>query len=585
MDRSWFQLKGIQLHMLLLTVLSLLQGAAIIGQATFLSKAITLLFENKPIDQATQPLLLFLISFVARQTFVWLQRRLSGGFAEKTAEAIRQQLLAAIFGHGPSFAAKQGSGRLVTLVLDGVDRFRTYLELSISRMIDMLVVTVLLLLWVFRLDIISGIILMCTLPILIGFFILLGFAARKQADKQWRTHRMLSHHFTDSLRGMLTLRFLKRSRAHSETVGNVSNQYRVSTMRTLRVAFLSSFALDFFSMLSVAFVAVGLGIRLVNGNLGLEVALAVLLIAPEYFTPVKLLGTDYHASLDGKEAWSTIRSMVSSKKQPEQGQEDKPAFLLAEPKVELAMELSGIEVVGDAGTFLLKKVSVQLPQNVTRIGIVGASGAGKTTLLGLLSGFIEPDGGDFRVNNVRMTRTVREEWRGQVAYIPQHPHLFSQSLTDNVRFYAPDATQEQVERAIDAVGLRSLVDQLQTGSDSKIGEGGRTLSGGQAQRVALARALLSSRPVILLDEPTAHLDIETEYELKQMMLTVLQGRKVFMATHRLHWMPEMEFILVLEQGRLAESGTHEQLMEQQGVYYHLILQGSGEGEANGYERG
>ncbi|WP_341282767.1 thiol reductant ABC exporter subunit CydD [Paenibacillus sp. FSL H8-0537] len=579
MDRSWFQLKGIQLHMLLI-VLSLLQGAAIIGQATFLAKAITLLFENKPIDQATQPLLLFLISFVARQTFVWLQRRLSGGFAEKTAEAIRQQLLVAIFGHGPSFAAKQGSGRLVTLVLDGVDRFRTYLELSIARTIDMLCVTVLLLLWVYRLDMISGIILMCTLPILIGFFILLGFAARKQADKQWRTHRMLSHHFTDSLRGMLTLRFLKRSRAHSESVGNVSNQYRVSTMRTLRVAFLSSFALDFFSMLSVAFVAVGLGIRLVNGNLGLEVALAVLLIAPEYFTPVKLLGTDYHASLDGKEAWGTIRSIVSSKKQFEAGQEDKPPSMLAEQKGELAMELSGIEVAGDAGTFLLKKVSVQLPQNVTRIGIVGASGAGKTTLLGLLSGFIEPDRGEFRVNNVRMTGTVREEWRRQVAYIPQHPHLFSQSLTDNVRFYAPDATQEQVERAIDAVGLRSLVDQLQMGSDSKIGEGGRVLSGGQAQRVALARALLSSRPVILLDEPTAHLDIETEYELKQMMLTVLQGRKVFMATHRLHWMPEMEFILVLEQGRLAESGTHEQLMEQQGVYYNLILQGSGEG---GYE--
>lgn len=257
----------------------------------------------------------------------------------------------AIFGHGPSFAAKQGSGRLVTLVLDGVDRFRTYLELSIARTIDMLCVTVLLLLWVYRLDMISGIILMCTLPILIGFFILLGFAARKQADKQWRTHRMLSHHFTDSLRGMLTLRFLKRSRAHSESVGNVSNQYRVSTMRTLRVAFLSSFALDFFSMLSVAFVAVGLGIRLVNGNLGLEVALAVLLIAPEYFTPVKLLGTDYHASLDGKEAWGTIRSIVSSKKQFEAGQEDKPPSMLAEQKGELAMELSGIEVAGDAGTF------------------------------------------------------------------------------------------------------------------------------------------------------------------------------------------------------------------------------------------
>lgn len=204
------------------------------------------------------------------------------------------------------------------------------------------------------------------------------------------------------------------------------------------------------------------------------------------------------------------------------------------------------------------------------IGIVGASGAGKTTLLSLLGGFAEPTSGELNVNEWALAGDNKAEWQRHIAYIPQHPYLFSASLADNIRFYEPEASNEQVEWAIDAVGLRELMDGLPNGLDEPIGEAGRTLSGGQAQRIALARALLSNRPVILLDEPTAHLDIETEWELKQTILSVFQHKRVFLATHRLHWMPDMDCVWMMNQGRLEEAGSHKQLVARKGGYYRLL---------------
>ncbi|MDY8047740.1 thiol reductant ABC exporter subunit CydD [Paenibacillus polymyxa] len=582
MDKAWFELKGIRPVMLLLAALSLLQGAAVIAQAVFLAKAITILFDKNPLVMAWPSLALFFAAFATRHTAIWLQRRTAGRFAEASGASLRERLLARLFERGPGFAAQEGSGKLVTLALDGMDRFRTYLELSIPRMIDMMAVTILVLVYVFTLDVISGVILTTTMPILVGFFILLGLAARKQADKQWRSYRLLSHHFTDSLRGLQTLRFLGRSQEHGETVGKVSDQYRTTTMRTLRVAFLSSFALDFFSMLSVAFVAVGLGLRLISGSVGLEAALAVLILAPEYFMPIRQLGSDYHASLDGKEAWGAIRSILSTEddatKPNKPAANDKGLDITGQD----ILELSDVCLLNEDGSARLEHVSAHVEPHMNMIGIVGASGAGKTTLLSLLGGFADPTSGELLLNGCGLAGEAKTEWQRHIAYIPQHPYLFSASLADNIRFYEPEASNQQVEWAIDAVGLRELVDGLPGGMNEPIGEAGRTLSGGQAQRIALARALLSNRPVILLDEPTAHLDIETEWELKQTILSVLKHKRVFLATHRLHWMPDMDCVWMMNQGRLEEVGSHQQLIARKGAYYRLLT-GMSEGGNGRYE--
>ncbi|AZH31205.1 MULTISPECIES: thiol reductant ABC exporter subunit CydD [Paenibacillus] len=580
MDKAWFELKGIRPVMLLLAALSLLQGAAVIAQAIFLAKAVTVLFNKNPLVMAWPSLALFFAAFAVRHTMIWLQRRTAGRFAEAAGASLRERLLARLFERGPGFAAQEGSGKLVTLALDGVDRFRNYLEISIPRIIDMMAVTLLVLVYVFTLDMISGVILTTTMPILVGFFILLGLAARKQADKQWRSYRLLSHHFTDSLRGLQTLRFLGRSRAHGETVGKVSDQYRTATMRTLRVAFLSSFALDFFSMLSVAFVAVGLGLRLISGSVGLEAALAVLILAPEYFMPIRQLGSDYHASLDGKEAWGAIRSILVAEDETIEPKtaNDKGLDITGQD----ILKLSDVCFLNEDGSARLEHVSASVEPHMNMIGIVGASGAGKTTLLSLLGGFSDPTSGELTLNGCRLSADTKAEWQRHIAYIPQHPYLFSATLADNIRFYEPEASNQQVEWAIDAVGLRELVNGLPGGLNEPIGEAGRTLSGGQAQRIALARALLSNRPIILLDEPTAHLDIETEWELKQTILSVLKHKRMFLATHRLHWMPDMDCVWMMNQGRLEEVGSHQQLVAQKGEYYRLLT-GMSEGGDGRYE--
>lgn len=568
-DKDWLKFAGFGRTAGWISLFAVIQAIAVAAQALSLSRAITILFYGGALELAAHALLLFVAAALLKQGAVWLQQQTAGKFAVSTSLHWREVLLRQLFRSGPVQAASQGSGKLITLVLEGVDKFRNYLELALPRMLNMLLITLPLLGVIYMLDLASGIILTITMPILIAFFILLGLAARKQAGKQWSSFRLLAHHFTDSLRGLETLRFLGRSREHGRTVELVSSRYRTALMRTLRVAFLSSFALDFFAMLSTASVAVSLGLRLIDGNMGLETALAVLILAPEYFIPVRQLGTDYHASLDGKEAWAAIRELTCTDEQKHiaEEREQDSTLSLDFSSVQPVIALEGVSVRDEAGATLLDNINVTIPSHIRRIGIVGLSGAGKSSLLNVISGLSGPSSGAVRIDGIPLDQGVMtREWQRHIAYIPQQPHLFSMPLAENVRFYNPEASLEQVKRALCQAGLDALVPQM----NELIGEGGLQLSGGQAQRVALARALLGERKVLLLDEPTAQLDIETELEMKEAILEDFQDCRLILATHRLHWMPDMEEIWVMEKGRLAERGTHQQLLQKRGAYYRLF---------------
>lgn len=579
MDKNLLGYKGVKPVFLIVGFLTLVQSLSILLLAKSLAEVVSALFAGEPLKEQGTKLLLFLLAFLVRHASAMLMSRVSYRFAEATGSSMRRQMMDKLFQLGPRLAGNRGTGDLVTLVLEGVTKFRTYLELIIPRMVGMAVTPALLLVYVYTQDTSSGVILTLTMPIIIVFMILIGMTARKQMDRQLKSYRTLSNHFVDSLRGLETLKFLGRSRSHSESIAAVSDRYRSATMRTLRVAFLSSFAMDFFTMLSVASVAVSLGLRLVNEQMTLVTGLTILILAPEYFLPVRLVGADFHATLDGKEAGEAMKSMidretVEAKLLNAAGDAAaatdtaKAAVFTWQKDSVLALHQVGMKYEAD-GIASLSGVDLEFRGNA-KIGIIGESGAGKSTLVDILGGFLHPTSGTIEVNGNRVTALTDEEWRRQTSYIPQRPYIFSGTLADNVRFYYPEATTEAVAGVVAAAGLSKLVAALPDGLDERIGGGGRSLSGGQEQRVALARALLSRRPVILLDEPTAHLDIETEYELKETMLPLFEGKLIFLATHRLHWMIDMDLIVVMQQGQVAEVGTHQELVARKGAYYELI---------------
>ncbi|OMD98107.1 thiol reductant ABC exporter subunit CydD [Paenibacillus odorifer] len=580
MDKNLLGYKGVKPVFLIVGFLTLVQSLSILLLAKSLAEVISALFAGEPLKEQWGTALLFLLAFLVRHACAMLMSRVSYRFAEATGSTMRREMMDKLFQLGPRMVGGRGTGDLVTLVLEGVTKFRTYLEAIIPRMVGMSVTPILVLIYVFTMDTTSGIILTVTMPIIIVFMILIGMTARKQMDRQLKSYRTLSNHFVDSLRGLETLKFLGRSRSHSDSIATVSDRYRSATMRTLRVAFLSSFALDFFTMLSVASVAVSLGLRLVNEQMTLVTGLTILILAPEYFLPVRLVGSDFHATLDGKEAAEAMKSIIDQDEVKAEvigpngdlsvGSAAKTSEQIFTWYENSVLTLNDVSVkYEEAGLSSLEALNLQF-KGASKIGIIGESGAGKSTLVDILGGFLHPTSGSITVNGTTVSALTDEAWRKQTSYIPQRPYIFSGTLADNIRFYYPEASMEAVAAAVKATGLSGLVDTLPHGLDEMIGGGGRSFSGGQEQRVALARALLSSRPIMLLDEPTAHLDIETEYELKETMVPLFEGKLVFLATHRLHWMLDMDIIVVMKQGQVAEIGTHQELLARKGAYYELI---------------
>jgi len=429
----------------------------------------------------------------------------------------------------------------------------------------------------------------------------------RSAERQFASYQAMSNHFIDTLRGLDTLRAFGAAKKHATQIFQVSERFRTATMETLRVATLSGGVLDLIATVGVGAVAVMLGLRLMDGSMALLPALAVLVLAPEYFRPIRDFASDFHASLDGKNALAHMQQLIEEAQQCPDGAREQagectegtaaPQEAAAAGGASTSASAAGsdngaIDAWTPASRLSLHDVSFAYPgadrpalsritldvQGFESIGIVGISGSGKSTLAGLLGGFNVPDAGTVRVNGTDVTGLQRSDWQRQVLYIPQDPYLFHDTLRANVCFYTPAADDAAVQRAVDAVGLQPLVDQLPQGLDTVIGDGGRGLSGGQAQRIALARALLDdTRRVLIFDEPTAHLDIETEYELKQRMLPLMQDRLVFFATHRLHWLAQMDRIVVLEGGRIAEQGTRTQLQEADGALAQLIRRMDPEG--------
>lgn len=572
-DRLLLKMPGVRSMMRKLVGLHVLQAFLIISQTLALSAAIVGSWQGYSLKHQLPYLGLFILAFLARHGENWYIAGLLDKFARAQAQTMRTQLLKQTFTLGPTVIQREGTGNMVTLTLDGIAQVEDYFKLVLNKMVNMMVVPVIILVLAFYLDWISGAIMLAVYPLIILFMIVLGYAAQAKADQQFATFQRLSNHFIDSLRGIATLKYFGLSKAYSKSIYRSSEDFRKSTMATLRVAMTSTFALDFFTTLSIAILAVSLGVRLIDGMMTLFPALVILVLAPEYFLPIRNFANDYHATLNGKNAFQKITGLINEEPAPQ-------------AQVTLKQWGSGDELAvhdlsfsyGDQGAGLAP-LSFKL-RGYQKVGIIGMSGSGKTTLINLLSGFLTPQGGRLSLQGQDVTTFNDPSWQKQLTYIPQSPYIFSASLRDNIAFYHPTATDEEVQKAVEVVGLSDLVAELPDGLDTEIGAGKRTLSGGQAQRIALARAFLDpSRRVMIFDEPTAHLDLETELELKDQMLPLMDNHLVFFATHRLHWMQQMDYILVMADGHLVEQGTLAELKAHHGAFSRLVAQMQG-GEAD-----
>lgn len=562
-DKQIMKLPGMKQLLGLLAGLSFLQALFIIGQAYGLARAITGLWEGRPLEEQWGWILLFFCSFIARQAVIYFRSKRLDDYSYQQAADLRDQLLDKLFRVGPQIAQQQGTGNVTTMVLEGINQVENYLKLILAKIMNMSIIPWVILALVFYLDWESGLVLLLVFPLIIIFMIILGYAAQSKAEKQYRTFQLLSNHFIDSLRGIDTLKLFGISKKYGKSIFASSERFRKATMASLKVGILSTFALDFFTTLSIAVVAVLLGLRLINEGILLFPALTILILAPEYFLPIRDFSSDYHATLDGKNAMTAVTEILH---QPEA---QVPAVTVPRWQEDAQLTIDQL-----AFSYEEKAALTDINLNVTgfkKIGIIGLSGSGKSTLINTLSGFLVPDSGEITLGGAQTTAFRQASWQEQLIYIPQNPYIYRLTLQENIAFYQPTATKEAVLKAIEVAGLTELLAELPQGLDTMLGEGERHLSGGQAQRIALARAFLDQqRKILLFDEPTAHLDIETEVALKERMLPLMENRLVFFATHRLHWMEEMDEIIVMDQGRIVEQGTLAQLQQKQGAFTELV---------------
>lgn len=566
LDKRLFKFPGARQALGVLSLLTLIQAIAIIGQGRFLSVAITDLWGGHQLTSIGMVLVWFMLAYLLRQVTGVAKQYALAPFADKTTASLQTQLTQKYAALGPRTVANQGTGKSVTLAVEGIDQVHDYLTLVLVKLFDMSITPWLILLYIATINFKQAVFLFVIYPVIVIFMIVLGLAAQAKADREYETFNRLSNHFVDSLRGLTTLKQLGLAKQYAQNIYDVSEDHRKATMSTLKIAILSTFALDFFTTLSIAVVALFLGLGLMDGATHLLPALTILVLAPEYFLPIRNFANDYHATLNGKNALADIMTLLEQPVAPETNR------YVRQSQRWQATDTLTLEQVSfsypNADRPALQQINLTLTGHA-KVALVGTSGSGKSTLLNLLGGFLVGDG-DVKINEQALPHLQQRQWQEQIQVLPQHPYIFHDTLRANLAFYAPDQRDEDLIAVLQQVGLADWFASLPDGLDTLIGEGAMQASGGQAQRIGLARIMLDEeRRVLLLDEPTAHLDIETEALLKETMLPVFDNRLVIFATHRLHWLRQMDWIIVMRDGQIAEQGTLADLIANNGYFVTL----------------
>ncbi|MGI5436500.1 thiol reductant ABC exporter subunit CydD [Streptomyces shenzhenensis] len=503
--------------------LGALGAGLLIAQAMLIAEVVVGAFQHHlSVAELRTPLLLLVAVAAGRAVVSWLTELAAHRASASVKSELRGRLLERAVALGPGWLGGQRTGSLVTLATRGVDALDDYFSRYLPQLGLAVVVPAAVLARIVTEDWVSAAIIVGTLPLIPVFMVLIGWATQSRTDRQWRLLSRLSGHFLDVVAGLPTLKVFGRAKAQAESIRRITGEYRQATMRTLRIAFLSSFALELLATLSVALVAVTIGMRLVHGDMDLYIGLVILVLAPEAYLPLRQVGAQFHAAAEGLAAAEEIFAVLETPL-PEAGKGAVPSGALAFEGVTVRYPGRSADAVTEAS------FTVEPGETVA---LVGPSGAGKTTLLNVLLGFVRPTEGRVRIGGADLADIDPEQWRSRIAWVPQRPHLYAGTIAENVRLARPDADDVAVRRALRDAGALEFVDALPDGAATVLGEDGAGLSAGQRQRLALARAFLADRPVLLLDEPTAALDGVTEAEVVAAVRRLAVGRTVLLVVHR-----------------------------------------------------
>ncbi|HET9521201.1 MAG TPA: thiol reductant ABC exporter subunit CydD [Candidatus Limnocylindrales bacterium] len=527
---------AVLVHLAFAVLLGLITAALAIGQAGLLADAISGAFLGAATNESLSGTLVALALVLAgRAAIGWAQKSSAHGASAAVKSRLRIAILARAVRLGPGAAggattggtAPGGTAGIVALATRGVDALDAYFakylpQVALAAIIPVAVVASLL-----AADAVAALTVALTIPVILTFMVLIGWAAGAHRRRRWQAMNHLAHHFLDVVQGLPTLKVFGRSRAQVDALGRVTESYRVETMGALRIAFLSAFALEFFATLSVALVAVGVGLRLVVGDLDLRTGLFVLVIAPEAYLPLRQLGLQFHASEEGRSAIAAAFELIDTPERPPGTRTDVPDPWTSSLRVgDIEVRQPGRDLLAPAGASLAVR-----PGEI--VAISGPSGAGKSTLLLAILGLVPVDRGEIAIvatdgRLVPIGEIDPSRWRRELAWVAQAPYLVAGTVAENVRLAAPDASDADVVNALRAVGLGDVNPSL------VLGERGVGLSSGERRRVAVARALARKAPILLVDEPTAGLDAETERVVLAAIAHEARvgGAKVLLVAHR-----------------------------------------------------
>lgn len=455
--------------------------------------------------------------------------------AFRSSAAVKEELRTAALAHalalGPNGPAGTDPAGVTTLVTRGVDALDAYFARYLPQLVLAVVVPITVLLTLLGQDILSTVIVAITIPLIPLFMILIGMYTKSRVDRQWKTLAVLSGHFLDLIAGLPTLKIFGRAKSQAEAIAAVGERYRMSTMGVLRVSFLSSLALELLATLSVALVAVSVGLRLAEGQIAYGVALFILLLAPEAYLPLRLVGQHFHAAAEGLGAAERIFTILETPL-PTSGTQTMPQGPVTIDIESLEYSYAGSETPALASTSFTAR-----PGTIT--ALVGLSGGGKSTLINVLLGFLTPSTGHARISGTSLVEIDTAHWRQAIGWVPQLPVLVAAELTDNptiaqvVRLGHADATDDEVRSALADAGIGSEIAALPLGINTTLNSDGSGLSRGQQQRLAIARALVRRPRVLLLDEPSAALDNDSEEAVvASVRSAAARGCTVIVVAHR-----------------------------------------------------